>query len=194
MSTERHVIVERHAGSVEGMRIAWGGIWAGVLVVLGILLVLSTLGLAIGFSADARDVDPQKIGTGAIIWSRVSLLIALFLGGAAATRMSMVWDRPTALAQGMLVWVASLIVGLYLSANGFGLMLSAALTYGLRNGAAGEHGPSAFAWMTFFAVILSLLATLAGAALGRRRAAVHVTRALDEVSASSTRAGAESIE
>lgn len=177
MSTERPVILERPAGSVEGMRISWGGIWAGVLVVLGTLLVLSTLGLAIGFSADARDVDPQKIGTGATIWSRVSLLIALFLGGAAGTRMSMVWDRPTALAQGMLVWVASLIVGFFLSMNGFGLMLSAALTYGPRNGVA--HGPSALAWMTFFAIILSLLATLAGAALGRRRAAAHVTHAID---------------
>jgi len=177
MSTERRVILERPAGSVEGMRISWGGIWAGVLVVLGILLVLSTLGLAIGFSADARDVDPQKIDMGAIIWSRVSLLIALFLGGAAATRMSMVWDRPTALAQGMLVWVASLIVGLFLRANGLGLLLSAVLTYGLNNAVA--HAPSALAWMTFFAIILSLLATLAGAVLGRRRAAAHVTNKID---------------
>jgi hypothetical protein len=31
--------------------------------------------------------------------------------------------------------------------------------------------------MTFFAVVLSLLATLAGAALGRRRAAAHLTQA-----------------
>lgn len=77
--------------------------------------------------------------------------------------MSMVWDRSTALAQSMLVWVASLIVGLFLSMNGFGLMLSAALTYGLRNGVA--DGPSALAWMTFAAIILSPLATLAGAAL-----------------------------
>jgi hypothetical protein len=160
------------------MRISWGGIWAGVLVVLGALLVLSTLGLAIGFSADARNIDPQKIGMGAIIWSRVALLIALFLGGAAATRMSMVWDRPTALAQGVLVWVASLIASLFLSTHGVGLILTAALRYGLNNGAEGpEAAPSAVAWMTFFAVVLSLLATLAGAALGRRRAAAHLTQA-----------------
>src|SRR5919201_5706170 len=118
MNTERGIMIERPAGSFEGTRVSWGGVWAGVLVVLGTLLVLSTLGLAIGFSADARDVDPQKIGTGAIIWSRVSLLIALFLGGAAATRMSMVWDRPTALSQGILVWVTSVLVGLFLGANG----------------------------------------------------------------------------
>ena len=180
MSTGRGVIIERPGGPFDGMRISWGGIWAGVLVVLGVLLVLSTLGLAIGFSADARNVDPQKIGMGAIIWSRVALLIALFLGGAAATRMSMVWDRPTALAQGVLVWVASLIASLFLSTHGVGLLLSAALRWGLNNGGADgvETAPSAVAWMTFFAVVLSLLATLAGAALGRRRAAAHLPHAI----------------
>ena len=178
MSVERQSISARPAGSFEGMQISWGGIWAGVLVVLGTLLVLSTLGLAVGFSADARDVDPQKIGAGAMIWSRASLLIALFLGGAAATRMTMVWDRLTALVQGGLVWVASLIVGLFLTANGVGLMLSAALTYGLRSEDAHRLGsePGSVAWLTFLAVIVSLLATLTGAALGRRRAAARITR------------------
>lgn len=174
MSVQREVVLERSAGSIQGMRVSWGGVWAGVLVALGVLLVLSTLGLAIGFSADAREVDPQKIGTGAVLWSRISLLIALFLAGAAATRMSMVWDRPTALAQGALVWVSSVIVGLLLSANGIGLMLSVALTYGLKSSGRPEHTSSAVAWLTFIAVIVSLLATLAGAALGRRRAAAHV--------------------
>jgi hypothetical protein len=178
MSTQREVILERPAGALEGMRVSWGGIWAGVLVALGTLLVLSTLGLAIGFSADARNVDPQSIGLGAVVWSRVSLLIALFLAGAAAARMSLVWDRPTAFAQGALVWVTSLIAGQLLSASGIGLMLSAALTYGLRTGSPGQlgSGSSAVAWLTFLAVILSLLATLAGAALGRRRAAARITR------------------
>jgi hypothetical protein len=175
MSVEREVMIKRPAVALDGMRVSWGGVWAGVLVVLGTLLVLSTLGLAVGFSADARDIDPQKIGTGAVVWSRVSLLIALFLGGAAAPRMSMVWDRATALAQGILVWVASLILGLLLSANGIGLMVSAALSYGLNGTGQRLHpGPGTLAWMTFFAVVLSLLATLAGAALGRRRAAARV--------------------
>src|SRR5215472_6757578 len=149
MSAAREVIVGRPGGPFEGMRISWGGIWAGVLVVLGALLVLSTLGLAIGFSADARNIDPQKIGMGAIIWSRVALLVALFLGGAAATRMSLVWDRPTALAQGVLVWVASLIASLFLSTHGVGLILTAALRYGLNNAEGPEAAPSAVAWMTF---------------------------------------------
>lgn len=181
MSTQREVIIERPVGALEGMRVSWGGVWAGVLVALGTMLVLSTLGMAVGFSADARNVDPQAIGMGAVVWSRVSLLIALFLAGMAAARMSMVWDRPTALAQGALVWVVSLIAGQLLSVTGIGVMVSAALTYGLHNGTPGEpgRGSSAVAWLTFLAVILSLLATLAGAALGRRRAAARVTHEIE---------------
>src|SRR5256885_16047876 len=100
MAVEREVIIGRPAVTYEGMRVSWGGVWAGVLVVLGALLLLSTLGVAIGFSADARNVDPQRIGNGAAIWSRASLLIALLLGALAATGMSLVWGRFTGLAQG----------------------------------------------------------------------------------------------
>jgi hypothetical protein len=70
MAVEHEVIIERPSGTYEGMRVSWGGVWAGVLVVLGTLFLLTTLGMAIGFSADARNVDPQKIGNGAVIWAR----------------------------------------------------------------------------------------------------------------------------
>jgi hypothetical protein len=177
MVVEREVILERPAATFEGMRVSWGGVWAGVLVVLGTLLLLSTLGVAIGFSADARNVDPEKISVGAAIWSRVSLLIALFLGGMAATRMSLVWDRFTGLAQGALVWVVSLVVVLYLSANGVGLMLGAALINAAMQRS--QSGPSAMAWATFLSVVLSLLAALTGSAVGRRTAAARVTSEIE---------------
>ena len=176
MVVEREVIIERPAATFEGMRVSWGGVWAGVLVVLGTLLLLTTLGVAIGFSADARNVDPEKIGTGAVIWSRVSLLVALFLGGMAATRMSLVWDRFTGLAQGALVWVTSLVVVLYLSANGVGLMLGALINEATQRP---QAGPSAIAWITFLSIVLSLLAALAGSAVGRRTAAARVTSEIE---------------
>ena len=52
MAVEHEFIVERPAVTFDGMRVSWGGVWAGVLVVLGTVLLLSTLGMAIGFSAD----------------------------------------------------------------------------------------------------------------------------------------------
>jgi hypothetical protein len=169
MVTERHVNLEHPLVSFEGMRISWGGIWAGMLVVLGVMLVLSTLGIAIGFSA-ARGVDPDSISTGAVFWSRASLLVALFLGGMAAARMSMVWDRFTGLAQGALLWVVSMIAVLLLGANGVGLV-GMAIAVGTAQRA--QTGPGATAWITFFSIVLSLLAALVGSAIGQRRAAAR---------------------
>ena len=159
------------------MRVSRGGVWAGVLVVLGTVLLLSTLGMAIGFSADARNVDPQKIGSGAVIWARASLLIGLFFGGIAATRMSMVWDRFTALAQGALVWVVSLLVVLYLGANGVGLMLTSALFNGTVQR---TQGPEHAGLTTLRRRALGLLAALAGSAVGRRTAAARVASEIEK--------------
>ena len=106
----------------------------------------------------------------------MSLLIGLFFGGMAARRMSMVWDGFTALAQGVLVWVVSLLVVLYLSANGVGLMFTSALINGT---AQRTQGPSTLAWTTFVCVVLSLLAALAGAAVGQRTAAARVAREIE---------------
>ena len=79
---------------VSGFKVSWGGIWAGVLTVMGILLFLTTLGLAIGISAvDPGQTDAGAVGTGAAIWSGLSLLIALFVGGMAATRLGMIFDK-----------------------------------------------------------------------------------------------------
>jgi hypothetical protein len=47
-------------------------------------MLTSRLGMAIGFSADARNVDPQKIGNGAVLWARISLLLGLSLLAALA--------------------------------------------------------------------------------------------------------------
>jgi len=123
MATERPVHSEHPAMTFEGMRISWSGIWAGMLVVLGAMFVFSTLGVAVGFSVDAaRNVAPDQITGGAVIWSRCSLLVALFLGGMAAARMSMVWDRFTGIAQSALLWVISMLALLLLGKSGVGLI------------------------------------------------------------------------
>jgi len=168
---EREVILERPLVRFEGMKVSWGEVWAGALVVLGALLVLTSLGLAVGVSAGTRNVSQSALGTGAAIWSALSLLIALFLGGMAATRLSMVWDRVTGLLQGMLVWVTSLVIVLYLNAVGVGLIFGSALGIVTRAAAQLVPEPTASAWIGFGAVVLSLLAALAGSSLGRRRAA-----------------------
>lgn len=127
MAVETEVLVERDAGSLEGMKISWGGVFGGVLAGVGVLMLLSSLGLAIGISAtDPRNPDGEALGTGAAIWTGLSLLISLFIAGWASTRLSMLWERTTAMFEGVLVWVLSLILILYLTASGIGLVASGA--------------------------------------------------------------------
>jgi hypothetical protein len=198
MAVEREVLVTHTTDALEGMKISWGGVFGGVLAGIGTLMLLSSLGIAIGVSAvDPRNPNEEALGTGAAIWTGLTLLIALFVGGWASTRLSMLWERTTAMFEGMLVWVLSLIIILYLTASGIGLVASGA--FDLLGSAAQAAGPavgdqaaqvaaevrnragdvaqaaaraqprvSATAWVTFGAMVLSLLAAIAGAAAGRR--------------------------
>lgn len=120
------VIHERFdVAPISAFRISWGGIWAGVLTVMGTLLFLTTLGVAIGISAvEPGQTDAGTFGTGAAIWSGLSLLIALFVGGMAATRLGMVFDKAAGAFEGALVWVLSFLIVLWLASSGVRLVAS----------------------------------------------------------------------
>jgi hypothetical protein len=186
------IVHEHIETSLDGLRISWGGIWAGALTVLGTLLFLTTLGLAVGISAaDPGNTDTQTLGIGAAIWSALALLIALFVGGMAATRLGMIFDRATGAFEGALVWVVSFVAILWLASSGVQLVASGishvfsgvTQTMGAEQlmdrareqlPAAGERvqeGATKTAWITFGAMVVSLIAAIAGAMLGRRRVA-----------------------
>lgn len=117
------VVNEHVEVPLEGFRLSWGGIWAGVLTVMGTLLFLTTLGIAVGISAaDPGQTDAGALGTGAAIWSGLSLLIALFVGGMAATRLGLVFDKAAGAFEGALVWVLSFLLILWLASSGVRLV------------------------------------------------------------------------
>lgn len=119
------VVNEHVEVPLEGFRLSWGGIWAGMLTVLGTLLFLTTLGIAVGISAaDPGSGNADEIGMGAAIWSGLSLLIALFVGGMAATRLGLVFDKAAGAFEGALVWVLSFLVILWLASSGVQLVAS----------------------------------------------------------------------
>ena len=166
--------------STEGIRVSWGGIFGGVMVAVGLLLLLAALGVAVGITA----VDPQstqlgRLGAGAAIWTGVSLLLGLFLGGLVASRLGATYDRTTSFFEGFLVWIVSLLLVAYLAASGMSWV--AGDTFGWM-GATPDFSMSAppdvveqiplaakTAWVTFGSLILSLAAALIGAMAGRRR-------------------------
>ena len=67
---------------------------------------------------------PARSVVGAAIWSGLALLIALFVGGMAATRLGMIYDRATGAFEGALVWVLSFVAILWLASSGVQLVAS----------------------------------------------------------------------
>jgi hypothetical protein len=112
---------------VESMRVSWGGIWGGVLVGMGVLLLLTSLGVAVGISAvDPRGTEVESVGIGAAAWAAISLLLALYVGGMVSTRIGAVFDKTTGMFEGALVWVLSVLLMAYLAGSGIGLVASGA--------------------------------------------------------------------
>jgi hypothetical protein len=113
-------------------RVRWGPIIAGLAIALALQLILSALGTAVGATTIATSGAPRTqagdVGTAVGIWSIISLLISLFLGGYVTSRASGPLNRGTALLNGAILWAASLILGAFLIASGvtgaFGVVAS----------------------------------------------------------------------
>jgi len=129
---ERRIGERRHdyaasLGNAAGLRESWGGIWGGVLVAIGLLLLLTVLGVAIGVTAvDPGDTEASTVGTGVGVWSGLSLLIALFVGGLVSTRIGAIFDRTTGFFEGALVWAVSVLLMIYLATTGIGMLAGGA--------------------------------------------------------------------
>jgi len=123
----------------EGMRVSWGGVFGGVLVALGFLLLMTALGVAVGISAaQPGETDAGTLGAGAGIWAGLSLLLALLIGGWVSTRIGAIFDGTTGFFEGMLVWVVSVLLMFYFAGSGIGMLAGGA--FKLVGGAAQAIG------------------------------------------------------
>ncbi|MDQ4000189.1 MAG: permease [Actinomycetota bacterium] len=106
-------------------RIRWGPIWAGLLMALASILLLSVLALAIG--AQAVELIGAA-GTVATItgWATAIIgLIAFFVGGWVAGATSAVRGTVAGLLNGLLVWALGIVLILVFSALGVGQLFGA---------------------------------------------------------------------
>ena len=149
----------------------WGPIWAGFIAAAAIILLLTTLGTAVGLSA----ASPGSILTAITaegIWAGIVMLIGLFIGGWLSARTAAVGGSLLGIVHGSLVWALLVFIGLILSAIG------AAAAVGTFIGAAGIiafGGPTlqgglsgAAAWAIFAAMIVGLIVAAVGGWIGSR--------------------------
>jgi vacuolar-type H+-ATPase subunit H len=108
-------------------RISWGAIFAGTLTALAVVLMLNLLGLGIGLTTidPMTEANPLKgLGTGALIWMGISNLVALFVGGLVAGRMSGLPSNSDGGLHGFLAWALFAMISIYLITSSIGTMVN----------------------------------------------------------------------
>ncbi len=103
-------------------QVRWGPIVAGLVIALSTQLVLSALGIAIGLTSIGDSGAPRSeapgVGMNIGIWSIISLLISLFVGGWITGRTSGRMNRNTALLNGLILWASTLALSAWLLSSG----------------------------------------------------------------------------
>lgn len=113
-------------------RVSWGAIAAGAMISLAVYFLLTLLGIAAGLEAASRrpkDVA-DSLGFGVALFSIITLLISMFFGGWATSRLAVGESKLEAVLYGVILW-GVLFVGLFWLVGagvrvGFGAMLGLA--------------------------------------------------------------------
>lgn len=103
--------------------VRWGAVMAGVAVGISVQLLLTLLGIATGLSA--TDVSQgEGMGTGPLLWAGLSMLIAAFVGGYVAARMSGLKRKADGVLHGAVSWAVTTILFAMLATSIGGTLLS----------------------------------------------------------------------
>jgi len=107
--------------------IRWGAVWSGLLIAMALDLVLISIGIASAFSG-YMVTDPNYAADVSMflsIWMAASLIVSLFIGGWVAGRNGALLGMRAGWYQGTVVWalalIASLLLGMIVSAGGLGI-------------------------------------------------------------------------
>jgi hypothetical protein len=178
--TEAQIIQPRDVRSV-GTRVSWSAIWAGSLMALGLCVLFTTLGTAVGLSISDR-VNATTFRYSTVIWAMIISCVALFTGGAITSLMTVGEDKTEAVLHGILTW--GVVVGILFMMGTMGMQTLTPIhtrMSGLEGNrtlvVAGETAPNElnpatdevakrYAWYTFGGIWLSMIAAAAGAYAG----------------------------
>lgn len=110
-----------------GFRLSWGAVVAGMFVATALHIVLALIGLAIGLGAWEAGDDVGTLGAGVGIWTVVSGIIALFVGGMVTGRLAGILTRGDGILHGAVLWSLSTILAAWLITSGVGTIVGGAL-------------------------------------------------------------------
>jgi hypothetical protein len=113
-------------------RVSWGAIFGGVALAVALQCLLALLGIGVGLQsidpARERGVGAGGLGTGAVVWSVVTVLLAMAAGGWMAGRLAGVPRRMAGALHGLIVWSLTTMALLYLASTLVGAVVGGALS------------------------------------------------------------------
>ncbi|AIM38451.1 hypothetical protein KO02_18450 [Sphingobacterium sp. ML3W] len=107
-------------------RISWGAVIAGVIVTIIVQLLLTLLGVGIGFVSFTPTSDNTPfsgMGTGLMVWWILTTLISLFAGGWVSGWLSSTTCKVDRILHGVLTWSVFALFSLYLFTTSLGSLV-----------------------------------------------------------------------
>ncbi len=125
-------------------RISWPAVFGGTMVALGTMILFVLFGLAIAFLIGR----PRGIEAWSVIWYLVTSIVALYIGGWVAARLSGNPDRRAAQLHGLVTWgLTTLATAFFLTTSAWNVLstgaglLAAAVTQTPQGQAAAAQAP-----------------------------------------------------
>jgi len=119
-------------------RVSWGAIAAGAMVALSVYLLLSFIGIAVGLEAARDPRAANSLGAGTTIYVIFSLLVSMFLGGWATSRLAVGESKLEAVLYGVILWGVLFVGMFWLVSAGFSAGFGGVMS--LASGAASTSG------------------------------------------------------
>lgn len=96
----------------------------GATVAVALWVLLQMLGMGAGMAAidldDAGSV--RSVGIGTSVWTLITPLVALFVGGVVAARLAGTWETRSGAMHGFVTWAIASIVGLMATVSMIGML------------------------------------------------------------------------
>jgi hypothetical protein len=114
-------------GAHTHRRIAWAGIFGGVILVVAVQLLLSFLGAGIGLGTVNTNAgttpNASSLGLGAGIWWVASNVIALAFGGYVSAWLAGIEIRWDGVLHGLITWGIATLLTIYLLTSAVGSVI-----------------------------------------------------------------------
>lgn len=92
-------------------RISWGAVFAGAITSLAVLVTMTTLGAALGWSTAMHENQAisRTLGMGAMIWMPLSAAASFYIGGWVAGRVTEIARVSESVIHGLAAWSVAVV-------------------------------------------------------------------------------------